>query len=113
MHDPLGSFNRIRDFYISYLETAFYIRDPAVASERRRLLESPGSLATEPIIEPLSRYESVDFKLHELVHDGPDDRLPGLNARERKAFVHLVLSGLFDAERSKKPDEVPQAKFGI
>jgi DEAD/DEAH box helicase domain-containing protein len=99
MLDPIGAFTRIRDFYISYLETAFYIRDSAVSDARRRLLESSSALCTEPIIEPLTRYETAVFALEDLVHSGSDDpRLPGLTAIEREAFVRLALSGLFESK---------------
>src|SRR6266481_7539779 len=112
MVDPIGAFNRIRDFYISYLETAFYIRDAAVLRERRELLEAAGSLCIEPIIEPITRYQSAPFKLHDLVHDAKhDERLPGLGPRERAAFVHLALSGLFEAEPRSGNVDFPRAKY--
>ena len=99
MIDPIGAFYRIRDLYISYLETAFRIGDVAVSRERRALLERPGELCTEPIIEVLPRYERVPFLFHELADGGElDPRIPGLSKREREAFVALVLSGLFDSE---------------
>ena len=28
MHDPIGTFSRIRELYLSYLDTAFRIEDP-------------------------------------------------------------------------------------
>ena len=98
MLDPLGAFARIRDFYISYLETAFYIRDPEVAQERRKLLEETTALCAEPIIEPLARYSNAEFALEDLITTAESDlRLPGLDAEERGAFVRLVLCGLFDS----------------
>src|SRR5580704_14060016 len=98
MLDPLGAFARIRDFYISYLDTAFYIRDPEVSRSRRRLLEETRALCAEPIIEPLARYTRASFALEELISDDDvDPRLPGLDAVEREAFVRLVLCGLFDS----------------
>src|ERR1700733_184460 len=98
MLDPLGAFARIRDFYISYLDTAFYIRDPEVSRARRSLLEETRALCAEPIIEPLTRYSSASFALEDLINTSDaDPRLPGLNAKERDAFVRLVLCGLFDA----------------
>src|SRR5262249_41569900 len=110
MIDPIGASDRIRDFYITYLETAFSIRHPSVSKERRELLESYGSLCTEPIIEPLTRYKTADFKLNDLIHDADnDDRVPGLNRHERQAFVHLALSGLFDVE-SVGGGDPPKAK---
>src|SRR5215813_1252572 len=98
MIDPIGAFYRIRDLYISYLETAFRIRDTAVSRERRALLETPGELCTAPIIEVLPRYERVSFLLHEFAAASEEDsRIPGLSKREREAFVELALSGLFDS----------------
>src|SRR6478736_6720354 len=98
MIDPVGAFYRIRDFYISYLETAFRIRDTAVSRERRALLELPGQLCTAPIIEVLPRYERVSFLLHELAAGDVEDlRIPGLSRGEREAFIELALCGLFDS----------------
>jgi DEAD/DEAH box helicase domain-containing protein len=112
MIDPIGAFNRIRDFYITYLETAFYIRDATVSRERRELLEAPGSLCTEPVVEPITRYRSAAFKLHDLVHQGnTDDRVPGLGPREREAFVYLALSGLFESEPRRNNADPPRAKY--
>ena len=112
MFDPIGAFIRIRDFYISYLETAFSIQNRQVSAERRTLLESGGSLCTEPIIEPLTRYKAADFVLTDVINDQvQDDRVPGLDVRQRQAFVHLALSGLFDSEPSDNPLGAPRAKY--
>src|SRR5438309_253590 len=112
MFDPIGAFTRIRDFYISYLETAFSIQNRQVSVERRRLLESGGSLCTEPIIEPLTRYKAADFVLTDVMNDQVhDDRVPGLDVRQREAFVHLALSGLFDSEPLDNPLDPPRAKY--
>ncbi len=98
MQDPIGGFNRIRDLYITYLETAFRVRDKGVTAERRALLERPGSFCAEPLLEPMPRYKTVKRPLESLAHDGPDDeRLPGFSARERRAFVDLALAGLLDS----------------
>lgn len=111
MIDPIGAFNRIRDFYISYLETAFYIRDSAISRERRDLLEAAGSLCTEPIIEPITRYATSNFKLQDLVHDRAiDERLPGFSPREREAFVHLALAGLFEVVQQTGKAGIPRAR---
>ena len=45
MQDPIGAFERIRAFYVSYLDTAFRIGDESVAEERRLLLRRPGHSA--------------------------------------------------------------------
>ena len=100
MQDPIGGFERIRDLYITYTETAFRIRDHGVTKERRALLERPGTLCTEPLLEPIPRYEA-DFKIECLDHDSIEDpRLPGFSPQERRAFVDLALSGLLDSKKT-------------
>lgn len=110
MLDPVGGFQRIRDLYITYLETAFRIRDPGVSAERRHLLETSGTLCTEPYVEPIPRYAGCDWRLHQLAGPGDsDDRLPGFNAAQRIAFAELVLSGLFDSVPQTDPSS--QCRF--
>jgi DEAD/DEAH box helicase domain-containing protein len=94
MLDPIGSFNRIRDFFVSYLDTAFKIRAADVAEARRRLLSTTGQMCTEPLIEPVLRYEAADQRLEDLVEVGGS--LSHLPRRARLAFVELSASGLFD-----------------
>lgn len=97
MLDPLGAFERIRELYISYLDTAFRVRRPALASERRRLLRTSGTLATVPFIEPVPRYRSADKALEDLVDlEGPENPIGHLSTPARRAFAELALSGLFD-----------------
>ena len=97
MFDPIGGFLRVRELYITYLETAFRIGDVAVSRERRALLESPGALCTVPLLEPLPRYKSVDWSLRELssLEEGP---LAEFTPESRKAFVRLAAAGLFDGD---------------
>jgi DEAD/DEAH box helicase domain-containing protein len=95
MFDPVGGFQRIRDLYITYLETAFRIGNEAVSRERRALLETPGELCTAPFLEPLPRYKSVDWGLRELEAQG--HLLPQFTPEARRAFIRLVSSGLFDS----------------
>jgi DEAD/DEAH box helicase domain-containing protein len=97
MFDPIGGFFRIRELYITYLETAFRIRDSGVSSERRALLETSGALCTAPLLEPLPRYKIVDWKLKQLVSldNGPLAHFP---LETRRAFVRLLAAGLFDSD---------------
>ncbi len=97
MFDPIGGFLRIRELYITYLETAFRIGDAAVSRERRALLETAGALCTAPLLDPLPRYKSVDWRLRDLpaYESGP---LREFSLEARKAFVRLVSSGLFDGD---------------
>ena len=98
MNDPLGSFERIRDYYLSYIDTAFRISDASVATERRRLLKTAGRLATEPLIEPLPRYAQASFLIQELTGQFGLTLLPEFSDDERQAFVDIILSGLFPSE---------------
>lgn len=114
MQDPIGSFLRIRDLYLSYLDTAFRIHDESVADERRRLLTTPGTLCTEPLVEPLPKYAPAPFDLHELVEaEGPGaELLPDFDTEERRAFVELVLAGLFDSRPRAEGEDVPTERVG-
>lgn len=98
MYDPIASFYRIRDFYISYLETAFRIGDPNLQADRRALLEKFGTLCQEPYVEPLPTYPSSDTRIDDLL-TGHHDLLPDFSFNERKAFIDLALSGLLPASK--------------
>ena len=54
MIDPIGSFEKIRDFYIAYLDTEFRVIDEELMEKRRNIFRQPGMLATEPYFEPIS-----------------------------------------------------------
>ena len=97
MLDPIGGFNRIRDFFISYVETSFRIADRAVAAERRRLLETTNVFATASFVEPVLRYRTHDLRIDQMVgvQDGP---LAGLPHHVQVAFAELALSGLFEGD---------------
>ncbi len=114
MQDPLGGFLRIRELYIAYLDTAFRISDASVAMERRRLLRTPGTLCTEPLLEPLPRYEAAGAAFHELIdlHDADANPLEVFDRTERIAFVELVLAGLFPSRPALQEDQVPTTRVG-
>src|SRR5262245_14125423 len=97
MFDPIGGFLRVRELYITYLETAFRIGDVAVSRERRALLETPGALCTAPLLEPLPRYKSVGWRLRELA-SLEVGVLAQFTPEARKAFVRLASAGLFDSD---------------
>src|SRR5215831_9214206 len=97
MYDPIGGFLRVRELYTTYLDTAFRIGDPLISAERRMLIERPGTLCTDPLLEPLPRYRSVGWRLRELVDlMGQDQVLEHFSRDERETFVHLISAGLFD-----------------
>lgn len=104
MLDPLGGFDRIREFFISYVDTAFRIRDESVADRRRQLLKDPGTLANEPFLEPVPRYASAPKALETLANRTPGDPLGDMTPAARRAFVELALSGLFPGKDSGDPE---------
>lgn len=105
MIDPIGGVERIREFWLSYLDTAFRIGNPELAEERRRLLRTPGALATEAFIEPIPRYQASEHPLEALVQlDDPANPLSHFSIQARRAFVELVLSGLFPGSNSSNSD---------
>lgn len=97
MLDPIGGFDRIRDFFISYVETSFRIADKTVAAERRRLLETTNVFATTSFVEPVLRYKTHATTIDKMVGatDGPIAALP---LKAQVAFAELALSGLFEGE---------------
>jgi DEAD/DEAH box helicase domain-containing protein len=95
MLDPVGGFLRIRELFITYLETAFRIRDPGISAERRALLETKGALCTTPLLEPMPRYRTVDWRLRDLLTRN-DQKFMSIDDASRQTFVRLISSGLFE-----------------
>ncbi|WP_408903204.1 DEAD/DEAH box helicase [Methylobacterium radiotolerans] len=109
MLDPVGGWSRIKDFFTTYLETAFRIADGDTAAARRDLLARRDVLATDPFVEPVLRYVASDRYLEQLIDDDPEGILAPLKSRdERVAFVELALSGLFDSEPAPAGSELPR-----
>ena len=109
MLDPIGSFERMRDYFVSYLDTAFKIRRPDVANARRELLATAGRMCAEPFVEPVLRYRSADHPLESVI-DEPG-ALGDLSRAGRLAFVEMVASGLFDGSATNEgaePRRVPE-----
>jgi ATP-dependent helicase YprA (DUF1998 family) len=101
MLDPLGGFDRIRELYISYLDTAFRVRRPKLTARRHELLRTSGTLATEPFLEPVPRYRSADHFLEDLVDLSEGNPLADFSREARRTFAELALSGLFPGAEAK------------
>jgi hypothetical protein len=101
MLDPIGAYERIREMYISYLDTAFRVRDTRLAETRRELLRTSGTLTTSPYLEAVPRYETAKHSLEDLVDLIDGNPLAGLHRDARRAFAELALSGLFPGEESE------------
>ena len=111
MQDPIGTFERIRELYLSYLDTAFRIGDESVAEERRKLLRKPGALCTEPLIEPIPSYapargpNGAPVMFDDLFRDeARDAALAGFPKPARRAFIELALAGLFPSVERANSD---------
>lgn len=103
MQDPIQAFDSIRDFYITYLETAFRIGDPGMQKRRRELLERVGTLATEPLVEPLPTYPESGVRIDSIREEQTGaEWLPGFTRQERDAFIDLCLGGLLPAADEDK-----------
>ncbi|WP_322884485.1 DEAD/DEAH box helicase (plasmid) [Sinorhizobium medicae] len=98
MFDPIGGFDRMIDQFQAYLDTAYRIGHSGVSDMRRKLLSKPKQLALEPIFEAVPRYEPADDGLEDLFAD-KNGVLKGFDERQRRAFVELALSGLFDRDK--------------
>lgn len=100
MLDPIGGFERIRDFFISYIETSFRISDKLVTEERRKLLETTKVFTTSAFVEPVLRYQPSPMRLEQMVgaSSGP---ISSLSPKAQVAFAELALSGLFEGDPSE------------
>lgn len=58
--DPLQLHEAIKDAYMRYYDTAYWLRDATLRQERRTLLEADGVVFREPLIEPVLPYESTE-----------------------------------------------------
>ena len=56
--DPISVYRSIKEGYLRYYDTAFWLRDVAVRAERRRLLERDGVVFTDPLLESILPYKT-------------------------------------------------------
>lgn len=56
---PRTVMDHVRDAYLRYYDTAFWMRDEALMAERKKLLLEPGVMAQEPLLEAVPVYPSV------------------------------------------------------
>lgn len=72
---PFEVYSGLKDAYLRYYETTYWLRDPDLRSERRSLLERPGKLFTDPLVEPVLPYPSTDDLLEVSRSAGIEDRI--------------------------------------
>ncbi|SFR11758.1 DEAD/DEAH box helicase domain-containing protein [Lentzea waywayandensis] len=56
---PSSVHDAIRSAYLRYFDTAFWLRDERLMAERRQLLERPGRLFADPLLEPVIPYDAT------------------------------------------------------
>lgn len=78
---PVSVGNAIREGYLRYFETAFWLRDDELMKERRRLLEEEGAVFSDPLIEPILPYTSTTPIRSILTNNGFGFHLADLLAR--------------------------------
>lgn len=69
MHDVVGSYQRLESIYRMYIESAFPLRNQALAKERRALLQKPTILSQPPLIETVPIYPSSGKTLSEVAEE--------------------------------------------
>lgn len=101
LDNPISTFTSVRDFYISYLETAFRIDHPEIQSIRRALLEQVGTLSTDVYLEPMQRYLDCGLSISDLRDEAQGAKwLPGFTAKQRDAVIGLCLAGLLPRRKN-------------
>lgn len=61
MRSPISSFEKIKDDFIRYYDTAFHIEDEEIEKERDDLLRKDGCITREPYIEPMPEYQAFRY----------------------------------------------------
>lgn len=54
---PVEVYEALKDAYLRYYDTAFWLRDGVLRHERREMLSAPGVIFTDPLIEPVMPYD--------------------------------------------------------
>lgn len=72
---PISLERSLRNAYLRYYDTAFWLRDQFIVDERRELLESQGRIFTEPRLEAILAYENTDSVRNALKDSGFDDQV--------------------------------------
>lgn len=75
---PHTVYDDLREAYLRYFDTAFWLRDGSMMRERRRLLEEHGRVFTDVLLEPVLPYDSPGELTGELVAAGYDRHVADL-----------------------------------
>ena len=72
VNDPIAVHARLERVYRMYVESAFPLRYPSLAGERRAMLSKVGVLAQPPLIEPVPIYPSSGLTLEAAAAELPE-----------------------------------------
>ena len=70
---PQSNFDYIRNAYLKYYDTAFWLRDEKMLEERRLLLERQGAVSQEVLLEPVLPYPATEDAYQTAKDAGLDD----------------------------------------
>lgn len=73
MHDLVGAYERMKQVYQWYIESAFPLRYEALSHERRRLLSQEETLSQPPLLETIPVYPSSGYNLADASQLLPSD----------------------------------------
>ena len=106
---PLSLARGLRDAYLRYFDTAFWLNDESAMAERRRLLEQPGALMGQVMIEPVVPYANttqlsdvarkagldaeVATEVGAAVFPGADPATLWLREHQAQSILHHFLDG--------------------
>ena len=112
--NPRTVANYVRDAYLRYYDSAFWMRDQGLMDERRALLLEDGVMSQEPLLEAVPVYPSVSpveeaceraglsnftgQKLGQVVFG-----IPGIKLREHQAQAAVEV--LHDDQHHRTPGE--------
>ena len=54
--NPASVYAALKEGYLRYFDTAFWLRDQRMMTERRAILEAEGTVFREPLLEALMPY---------------------------------------------------------
>jgi len=83
---PLRVYDRIRDAYLRYIDTAYWLRDAGLMDDRRAILARDDFIFTDILLEPVLPYDSVE-RLSDVIAE------IGLTADVSALVGHAVLGG--------------------
>jgi DEAD/DEAH box helicase domain-containing protein len=73
--NPVRVYGEIRDAYLRYIDTAYWLRSKELMEERRRLLTATDLLFTDVLLEPVLPYEATDGLAEVIDQIGLDSRV--------------------------------------